>query len=171
MCKLIDDAKRRAADMTSRRWLDRLNARRAVFVDAALRGAIVLLVALVADALAAPTLGRRAPRHLVWVGAIVVQLVLPLFAIWGPRWESRSPTASRACCRSTSDACATRRRRMTSAMRGATTRRPRRGVVQRRRHSGSILCDDSRRTPAPARRPTLTVRLISGRTRAPRRSG
>jgi beta-lactamase regulating signal transducer with metallopeptidase domain len=28
-----------------------------------------------------------AARHLVWVGAIVVQLLLPIFAVWGPRWD------------------------------------------------------------------------------------
>src|SRR4249919_84404 len=66
-------------------WLDKLNATAPVFVDAALRGAIVLLIALVLTHL----LRRRsaAARHLVWVGAIVIQLALPLFAIWGPRWD------------------------------------------------------------------------------------
>ena len=71
--------------MSPSAWLDKLNAIAPVFVDAALRGAIVLLIALVLTHL----LRRRsaAARHLVWVGAIVVQLLLPFFAIWGPRWE------------------------------------------------------------------------------------
>ncbi|MDB4891084.1 MAG: peptidase BlaR1 [Gemmatimonadetes bacterium] len=71
--------------MSPSSWLDQLNDVAPIFVDAALRGAVVLLLALVLTY----TLRRRsaAARHLVWVGAIVVQLLLPLFAIWGPRWE------------------------------------------------------------------------------------
>jgi beta-lactamase regulating signal transducer with metallopeptidase domain len=71
--------------MSPSSWLDQLNDVAPIFVDAALRGAIVLLLALVLTYM----LRRRsaAVRHLVWVGAIVVQLLLPLFAIWGPRWE------------------------------------------------------------------------------------
>jgi beta-lactamase regulating signal transducer with metallopeptidase domain len=62
-----------------------------VFLEAALRGAVVLLVALVLSHL----LRRRtaAARHLVWVGAVTVQLALPLFALWGPRWEVGVPSA------------------------------------------------------------------------------
>ncbi|MEO5814154.1 MAG: M56 family metallopeptidase [Gemmatimonadaceae bacterium] len=69
--------------MSPSRWLDQLNGIAPIFIDAAVRGAIVLLVALGLTYM----LRRRsaAARHLVWVGAIVVQLVLPLFAIWGPR--------------------------------------------------------------------------------------
>lgn len=72
-------------------WLDRLDAIAPAFVDAAVRGAIVLLVALVVSLL----LRRRsaAARHLVWVGAILVQLVLPVFARWGPRWDVAVPIA------------------------------------------------------------------------------
>jgi beta-lactamase regulating signal transducer with metallopeptidase domain len=60
-----------------------------VILDAAARGGVVLLVAL----LLTVALRRRsaAVRHLVWVGAIVVQLVLPLFAIWGPTWGVEVP--------------------------------------------------------------------------------
>jgi beta-lactamase regulating signal transducer with metallopeptidase domain len=32
-----------------------------------------------------------AARHLVWVGAIIVQLALPVFAIWGPQWKDAVP--------------------------------------------------------------------------------
>ena len=72
-------------------WLDRLDAIAPVFVEAAVRGSVVLLVALIASHL----LRRRsaAARHLVWVGAIVVQLALPLFTLWGPRWDVAMPTA------------------------------------------------------------------------------
>jgi beta-lactamase regulating signal transducer with metallopeptidase domain len=71
--------------MSPSSWLDQLNDVAPIFVDAAVRGAVVLLLALVLTHM----LRRRtaAARHLVWVGAIVVQLLLPLFAIWGPRWE------------------------------------------------------------------------------------
>ncbi|MEO8621387.1 MAG: M56 family metallopeptidase [bacterium] len=66
-------------------WLDRLNTLAPAFTDAALRGALVLLLALVISQL----MRRRtaAARHLVWVGAILVQLALPVFAIWGPQWN------------------------------------------------------------------------------------
>lgn len=65
--------------------VDRLDAIAPAFIDAALRGAVVLLIALVLTHL----LRRRsaAARHLVWVGAVVIQLALPLFAIWGPKWD------------------------------------------------------------------------------------
>ena len=65
--------------------IDRLDAIAPAFIDAALRGAVVLLLALVLTHL----LRRRsaAARHLVWVGAVVIQLALPLFAIWGPKWD------------------------------------------------------------------------------------
>ncbi len=71
--------------MSPSSWLDQLNDIAPIFVGAALRGAVVLLLALGL----AYMLRRRsaAARHLVWVGAIVVQLLLPLFAIWGPRWD------------------------------------------------------------------------------------
>ena len=70
-------------------WLEKLNALAPAFVDAAVRGAVVLVIALVLTHL----LRRRtaAARHLVWVGAIVVQLLLPLFAMWGPRWQLAIP--------------------------------------------------------------------------------
>jgi beta-lactamase regulating signal transducer with metallopeptidase domain len=71
--------------MSPTSWLEKLDAFAPPFIDAAIRGAVVLLIALVVT----HALRRRsaAARHLVWVGAIVVQLLLPLFAIWGPRWE------------------------------------------------------------------------------------
>ncbi len=77
--------------MFAQPWLERLDAIAPALTDAALRGAVVLVIALVLTQL----LKRRsaAARHLVWVGAIVVQLLLPLFAIWGPRWELGVPQA------------------------------------------------------------------------------
>src|SRR5215211_4252745 len=56
--------------------------------DAALRGAIVLLVALVLTVL----LHRRsaATRHAIWAGAIAAQILLLALAVWGPRWRVRS---------------------------------------------------------------------------------
>ncbi|MEP6731200.1 MAG: M56 family metallopeptidase [bacterium] len=65
--------------------LERLNTLSPIFIDAAVRGAVVLLIALALTHL----LRRRsaAARHLVWVGAIIVQLALPVFALWGPRWQ------------------------------------------------------------------------------------
>jgi beta-lactamase regulating signal transducer with metallopeptidase domain len=70
-------------------WLNRLEAISPAFIDAALRGAVVLVIALVLTHL----LRRRsaAMRHLIWVGAIVVQLLLPLFALWGPSWNVAMP--------------------------------------------------------------------------------
>jgi hypothetical protein len=70
--------------------IDRLSAFAPVLMDAAIRGAIVLLAALVLTHL----LRRRnaAARHLIWVGAIIVQLLLPAFALWGPRWNVAMPT-------------------------------------------------------------------------------
>ncbi len=61
------------------------------FADAAVRGAVVLLIALALTHL----MRRRsaAARHLVWVGAIAVQLLLPVFAIWGPKWDVAVPGA------------------------------------------------------------------------------
>jgi beta-lactamase regulating signal transducer with metallopeptidase domain len=58
-------------------------------LDAALRGAIVLLVALVLTTL----LHRRsaALRHAIWSGAIAAQLVLLGLAVWGPRWPVATP--------------------------------------------------------------------------------
>src|SRR5688572_4901357 len=58
-------------------------------LDAALRGAVVLLVALVL-----PTLLHRrsaALRHAIWAGAIAAQLVLLGLAVWGPRWRIAAP--------------------------------------------------------------------------------
>ena len=75
--------------MPSFLWLDRLDAIAPVFIEAAVRGAIVLLIALGISHLMRR--GTAAARHLVWVGAIVVQLALPLFALWGPRWEVGVP--------------------------------------------------------------------------------
>ncbi|MEO7455802.1 MAG: M56 family metallopeptidase [Gemmatimonadaceae bacterium] len=70
-------------------WLDRLNAIAPALTDAAVRGAVVLLMALMLTHF----LRRRsaAARHLVWVGAIVVQLLLPVFATWGPTWDVTVP--------------------------------------------------------------------------------
>jgi beta-lactamase regulating signal transducer with metallopeptidase domain len=70
-------------------WLDRLNALAPSFTDAAMRGALVLLLALAIT----HAMRRRsaAARHLVWVGAIIVQLALPVFAIWGPQWRVAVP--------------------------------------------------------------------------------
>src|SRR3954464_4482799 len=58
-------------------------------IDAAVRGAIVLLVAL-----ALTTLLRRrsaATRHAIWVGAIAAQLLLLVLSVWGPRWRVATP--------------------------------------------------------------------------------
>jgi beta-lactamase regulating signal transducer with metallopeptidase domain len=60
-------------------------------LDAALRGAVVLLVALVLTVL----LQRRsaALRHAIWAGAIAAQVVLLALAVWGPRWRVAAPDA------------------------------------------------------------------------------
>ncbi len=72
-------------------WLHRLDTIAPALTDAALRGIVVFLVALAVT----HAMRRRtaSARHLVWVGAIVVQLVLPLFALWGPQWQVAVPTA------------------------------------------------------------------------------
>src|SRR5215207_1384375 len=59
--------------------------------DAALRGAIILLVALVLTVL----LHRRsaALRHAIWAGAIAAQVLLLGLAVWGPRWRVVAPDA------------------------------------------------------------------------------
>ena len=71
-------------------WVHRLDALAPALTDAALRGVVVFLVALAIT----HAMRRRtaAGRHLVWVGAIVVQLALPLFAVWGPQWQVAVPT-------------------------------------------------------------------------------
>ena len=60
-----------------------------LLLDAALRGAAVLLAALVLTVL----LHRRsaALRHAIWAGAIAAQLVLLGLALWGPRWRVAAP--------------------------------------------------------------------------------
>ena len=65
----------------------------ALLLGAAARGAIVLLAALVLTSL----LHRRpaAARHAIWAGAITVQLLLPILALWGPRWHVPVPEALR----------------------------------------------------------------------------
>jgi len=65
--------------------LDTLGTAGPTIVDASLRGAIGFVIALVVALL----LRRRsaAARHLVWASAIVVQLAIPVFALWGPRWR------------------------------------------------------------------------------------
>ncbi|MEP6832598.1 MAG: M56 family metallopeptidase [Gemmatimonas sp.] len=58
---------------------------RTILIDAAWRGAVLL-----AAAFAVTWLLRKAPaslRHAVWTGAVAMQLFLPMFALWGPRWE------------------------------------------------------------------------------------
>jgi len=74
-------------------WVD--DARLVVLnaIDAAARGAVLLLVALVITTL----LHRRsaAARHAVWVGAIAGQLVLLGLAMWGPRWRIEAPAPIR----------------------------------------------------------------------------
>ncbi|MFL5617296.1 MAG: M56 family metallopeptidase [Gemmatimonadaceae bacterium] len=63
----------------------------APLLDAALRGAVVLLAALVLTVL----LHRRsaALRHAIWAGAIAAQVVLLGLAAWGPRWRVAAPDA------------------------------------------------------------------------------
>jgi beta-lactamase regulating signal transducer with metallopeptidase domain len=58
---------------------------------AAVRGAIILLVALVATQL----LRRHsaAMRHAIWSGAVAAQLVVLVLGIWGPRWRVATPPA------------------------------------------------------------------------------
>ncbi|HEV7990185.1 MAG TPA: M56 family metallopeptidase [Gemmatimonadaceae bacterium] len=58
-------------------------------IDAAVRGAIVLLIALVLTTM----LRRRsaATRHALWVGAIAAQLLLLALTVWGPRWRVAAP--------------------------------------------------------------------------------
>src|SRR4051812_2577173 len=75
--------------MRASAWVERVNGAAPVFVDAALRGVVVLLAALVITHL----MRRRtaAARHLVGGGAIAIQLALPLFALWGPRWRVALP--------------------------------------------------------------------------------
>jgi beta-lactamase regulating signal transducer with metallopeptidase domain len=62
-----------------------------LLVDAALRGAVVLLAALVLTWM----LRRRSAstRHAIWVGAIVAQLLLLVLSTWGPRWRVAAPDA------------------------------------------------------------------------------
>jgi beta-lactamase regulating signal transducer with metallopeptidase domain len=65
-----------------------------ILVGAAARGAVVLLVAL-----AITSLLRRRPaavRHAIWTGAIAVQLLLPLLAVWGPHWQVPVPERLRS---------------------------------------------------------------------------
>ncbi|MEO7360807.1 MAG: M56 family metallopeptidase [Gemmatimonadaceae bacterium] len=63
-----------------------------VLLDAAWRGAIVLLVAFSVTR----CLRRKSAslRHLIWTGAVLTQLALPLLALWGPRWAA--PVSGRA---------------------------------------------------------------------------
>jgi len=65
----------------------------AVLLGAAARGAIVLVAALILTSL----LHRRpaATRHAIWAGAIAVQLLLPVLALWGPHWRVPVPGALR----------------------------------------------------------------------------
>jgi beta-lactamase regulating signal transducer with metallopeptidase domain len=58
---------------------------------AAVRGAVILLVALVATQL----LRRRsaAARHAIWSGAIAAQLVVLALGLWGPHWRVATPPA------------------------------------------------------------------------------
>ena len=60
-------------------------------LDAALRGAVVLLAALVLSVL----LQRRsaALRHAIWAGAIAAQILLLALAMWGPHWRVAAPDA------------------------------------------------------------------------------
>jgi beta-lactamase regulating signal transducer with metallopeptidase domain len=60
-------------------------------LDAALRGAAVLLAALALTVL----LQRRsaALRHAIWAGAIAAQILLLVLAVWGPRWRVAAPDA------------------------------------------------------------------------------
>src|SRR5215213_9505382 len=71
-------------------------------LDAALRGAVVLLAALVLTTL----LHRRsaATRHAIWAGAIVAQLLLLGLAVWGPRWRVAAPKAVSAFVPPSTDA-------------------------------------------------------------------
>jgi len=66
----------------------------AILLGAAGRGAVVLLVALVLTTL----LQRRpaAVRHAIWTGAIAVQLLLVVLALWGPRWNVPVPEPLRS---------------------------------------------------------------------------
>jgi len=66
----------------------------AILLGAAARGAVVLLVALVVTSL----LHRRpaAVRHAIWTGAIAVQLLLVVLALWGPRWKVPVPEPLRS---------------------------------------------------------------------------
>ena len=61
----------------------------APLIDAALRGAVVLLAALMLTTL----LHRRsaATRHAIWAGAVAAQLLLLGLAVWGPRWRVEAP--------------------------------------------------------------------------------
>jgi beta-lactamase regulating signal transducer with metallopeptidase domain len=73
-------------------------------VDAALRGAVVLLVALVLTTL----LHRRsaATRHAIWAGAIAAQLLLLGLAMWGPRWRVEAPEVMSALVPAADDGAA-----------------------------------------------------------------
>ena len=61
----------------------------APLIAAALRGAVILLAALVLTTL----LHRRsaAMRHAIWAGAVAAQLLLLALAVWGPRWRVEAP--------------------------------------------------------------------------------
>jgi beta-lactamase regulating signal transducer with metallopeptidase domain len=66
----------------------------AVLLGASARGALVLVAALALTSL----VPRRpaAVRHAIWVGAIAVQLLLPVLALWGPHWSVPVPDALRS---------------------------------------------------------------------------
>jgi hypothetical protein len=60
-----------------------------LIIDAAIRGSVILLLALAVTWL----LRRRsaASRHAVWAGGIALQLLLPATGIWGPHWRVALP--------------------------------------------------------------------------------
>ncbi len=69
-----------------------MNETVSIFLDAAWRGAVVLFAALLLTR--AMRQRSAAARHLVWVGAVVVQLLLPAFGFWGGwRWNVAVPHA------------------------------------------------------------------------------
>ena len=136
----------------------------APLLDAALRGAVVLLAALVLSVL----LHRRsaALRHAIWAGAIAAQVVLLALAVWGPRWRVAAPDAVSALVPPRTDESASVSASALPAT--STTNVPTPGgasYVESPTDSATPRATDATspaaaRTPAPARRAPSLARVL-----------
>jgi beta-lactamase regulating signal transducer with metallopeptidase domain len=135
--------------------------------DAALRGAIILLGALVLTVL----LHRRsaATRHAIWAGAVAAQVLLLVLAVWGPRWRVAAPEMVSALIPATADerapAPASPERSapasVLSAPDGATSSAP---TVNSTTESGATVARAATESPAPTpspKRPSFTTVLLA----------